>query len=191
MSHVSMNSHPAPRKVLIVGGGDGGVAREVLKHPEVEEVILCEIDEKVVEVCKKYFPSLTSSAFTNPKLKIIFADGLEFIRENTNKFDVIITDSSDNVGVATPLFGEEYYKLMKSALATGGVACSQGECFWLHSEFIAKMVTLCRDIFSVVDFAVCSMPTYPSGEQGFLLCSLDPLYEPRKLIRYCYQEAGT
>lgn len=83
--------------------------------------------QKVVEVCKKHFPSLTSSAFSNPKLKIIFADGLEFIRKNTNRFDVIITDSSDNVGVATPLFGEEYYKLMKSALATGGVACSQGK----------------------------------------------------------------
>lgn len=182
MVHLPLNSHPAPKEILIVGGGDGGSVREVMKHPEVEHVTLCEIDEKVIEVSKKYFPNMTCS-FDDPRLDIKIGDGLEFIKKNRNAYDVIITDSSDCIGPAKLLFEKEYYELMKSALKPNGIICSQGENVWLSEKIVVKMIDFCRDIFPVVSFAYCSVPSYTSGEQAFTLCSLNPHTDFKKPVR--------
>lgn len=180
ITFLPINSHPNPKKVLIVGGGDGGVARELAKHPLVQEVIQCEIDADVIDACKTFVPSM-GCGFSNPKLTLHTGDGAEFLEKTDAKFDVIITDASDPVvgiddgetkdGPAVSLFNEDYYSRMKDKLAPGGILCCQGESMWLHAELISRLVTSCRKIFPVVEYAHTCTPTYPSGQIGFILCS--------------------
>ncbi|XP_076451826.1 spermidine synthase-like [Babylonia areolata] len=173
ITHLPIFCHPNPRRVLIIGGGDGGVAREVLKHEQVEKVDMCEIDEMVIEVSKKYLPNMACS-FDNPRLSLHIQDGFEFMAKHENTYDVIITDSSDPIGPASSLFEKRYYELMKKALKPGGVLCSQGECAWLHLDLISSMQDFCRTLFPTVSYAYTTIPTYPSGQIGFILCSLNP-----------------
>ncbi|XP_064460796.1 spermidine synthase-like [Ornithodoros turicata] len=173
ISFLPLNSHTEPRDVLIIGGGDGGVAREVVKHPSVQRVTQCEIDEKVVEVSKKFLPFM-AEGFDSPKVTLHIGDGLQFIKDTDQKFDVIITDSSDPIGPAVALFQKQYYEGLKRILKPGGIVCSQGESIWYDLSLIQEMVRMCRDIFPVVDYASIYTPTYPSGQIGFLLCSSTP-----------------
>ncbi|OMH85187.1 Spermidine synthase [Zancudomyces culisetae] len=170
ITHIPMNSHPNPKRVLVIGGGDGGVLREVLKHECVEEAVLCDIDEAVIRVSKKYLPGM-AIGFEHPKATVIVGDGLEYMRTRENYFDVIITDSSDPVGPAESLFGPEYYTLMHKALREGGITSAQGECQWLHTSFIKTVLDFSRNIFPVSEYAFTTIPTYPSGQIGFILCS--------------------
>jgi spermidine synthase len=112
-------------QVLVIGGGDGGVLREVVKHDIVDSVTLVEIDQDVINVSKKYLPSL-SSAYTHPKVSVHVGDGFEYLKNNTGQFDVIITDSSDPEGPAEALFQEEFFQLMHRALKPHGIICTQG-----------------------------------------------------------------
>uniref|UniRef100_A0A8C4XGD0 Spermidine synthase n=1 Tax=Erpetoichthys calabaricus TaxID=27687 RepID=A0A8C4XGD0_ERPCA len=173
IANLPLCSHPNPKKVLIIGGGDGGVLREVIKHRSVESVVQCEIDEDVINVSKKFLPEM-AKGFFSPKLTLNVGDGFEFMKQNQDAFDVIITDSSDPVGPAESLFKESYYQLMKTALRDGGILCCQGECQWLHLDLIKEMRTFCKSLFPVVDYAYCTIPTYPSGQIGFMLCSKNP-----------------
>ncbi|KAF7466782.1 Hypothetical predicted protein [Marmota monax] len=126
IANLPLCSHPNPRKVLIIGGGDGGVLREVVKHPSVESVVQCEIDEDVIQVSKKFLPSM-AVGYSSSKLTLHVGDGFEFMKQNQDAFDVIITDSSDPMGPAESLFKESYYQLMKTALKEDGILCCQGE----------------------------------------------------------------
>ncbi|OMJ23413.1 Spermidine synthase [Smittium culicis] len=170
MAHLPLNSHPSPKRVLVIGGGDGGVLREIVKHELVEEVVLCDIDEAVIRLSKKYLPSM-AIGFSHPKVTVNVGDGFEFMKNKSNYFDVIITDSSDPVGPAESLFGVNYYKLLNEALNSTGIACSQGECMWLHKDLIASVLQFNREIFPVVNYAYTTIPTYPSGQIGFVLVS--------------------
>lgn len=176
ITNLPMFAHPNPKKVLIVGGGDGGVAREVLKHP-VEEVIMCEIDEQVCEVSKKYLPNLSDGAFDDPRLKLIIDDAAKYLREEGPKeqFDVIICDSSDPVGPAEVLFKPEFFESMKNALGPQGVLSTQGECLWLHLDLISSVINETRSIFSPngVKYGFTTIPTYPSGQIGFMIATRD------------------
>jgi len=164
--------HPNPKKVLIVGGGDGGVAREVVKHPLVEEVHQVEIDDRVVELSKKYLPSM-ACGFEDKKVKLTIGDGFEYMKNHKNEFDVIITDSSDPVGPAVSLFQESYYELMKNALRPGGIVCSQGGTYWTDLDHIKKTIDGCNNHFAKSAFAMTSVPSYPCGHIGFVIGSLD------------------
>eukprot|EP01135_Chromosphaera_perkinsii_P003117 Nk52_evm6s236 gene=Nk52_evmTU6s236 len=170
IAHIPLNAHPNPERVLVIGGGDGGVLREVVKHPKVKEVTICEIDAKVIELSKKYLPQ-TAIGYEDPKVTTFVGDGFKFMGEHQDHFDVIITDSSDPIGPASSLFEKEYYALMKSALRDGGMLSTQGECIWLHLELISGMLEFCSTLFPVVDYAFTTIPTYPSGQIGFVLCS--------------------
>eukprot|EP00183_Erythrolobus_madagascarensis_P000223 CAMPEP_0185847796 /NCGR_PEP_ID=MMETSP1354-20130828/2925_1 /TAXON_ID=708628 /ORGANISM="Erythrolobus madagascarensis, Strain CCMP3276" /LENGTH=292 /DNA_ID=CAMNT_0028548127 /DNA_START=133 /DNA_END=1011 /DNA_ORIENTATION=+ len=170
ITHVAMFTHENPKRVLVVGGGDGGVLREVLRHSTVEEAYLCEIDEDVISVSKKHLPSMSCS-YDDPRVTVKIMDGAEFMLQHREYFDVIITDSSDPVGPADVLFKPPYFEKMNDALREGGVLCSQGECVWLHLELIKPMLTACRNIFPQVDYAYTTIPTYPSGQIGFVLCA--------------------
>ncbi|XP_037807967.1 spermidine synthase [Lucilia sericata] len=172
ISFLPLCCHPNPRKVLIVGGGDGGVAREVVKHPLVKEVHQIEIDERVVELSKQFLPNM-AKGFNSPKLTLTIGDGFEYMKNHKNEFDVIITDSSDPIGPAVNLFNESYYKLMKTALRDGGVVCSQGGSFWLDSAYIKNTINNCRLHFPNVSYAVTSIPSYPCGHIGFVIGCLD------------------
>ncbi|TMS34842.1 hypothetical protein L596_002351 [Steinernema carpocapsae] len=170
LAHLPMFAHPNPKKVLIIGGGDGGILREVLKHESVEHVTMCEIDQMVIDVSKNYLPHMAKE-FGNPKLSLFVGDGFEFLKAHKNEFDVVVTDSSDPVGPAESLFGKSYYQLLKEALREGGVLSSQGECPWIDLKLVKKMVTFTKELFVSVHYATSSVPTYTTGTIGYLLCS--------------------
>jgi len=172
ISFLPLNSHPNPEKVLIIGGGDGGVARECAKHPLVKQIVQCEIDEDVPKVSKLYLPNM-AKGFDSEKLTLHIGDGFEFLQNHKNEFDVIITDSSDPEGPAESLFQSSYYDLMKNALRPNGIICCQGENFWYFSDLVAKIVNFAGQIFPTVSYALTQIPSYPSGCIGFILCSLE------------------
>lgn len=168
--HVPMNAHPNPKKVLIVGGGDGGALAEVIKYPTVESIVLCEIDSAVIELSRKHFPEF-NKAFDDKRVTINLGDAAQYIKEKTNVFDVIIVDSSDPVGHAEVLFGETFYRDVFAALTPDGIAVSQSESMYYHRDFIAKLLHQNKKIFPVCDYYFSLVPTYPSGTIGFLFCS--------------------
>lgn len=164
----------------IIGGGDGGVARECLKHPLVDRLVQCEIDGRVVELSKVYFPSMAVS-YDNPKLELIIGDGYQYLKDLPDEsFDVIITDSSDPKGPAECLFQQPYYELLERKLTKNGIICCQAESIWFDLDFIQNLISMNRKIFKKVAYASTMVCTYPSGQIGFLICSKDPDLELAK-----------
>nr|ALJ10924.1 spermidine synthase [Dolomedes sulfureus] len=159
------------KKVLIIGGGDGGVARELSKHPSVQSIVLCEIDEAVIRASKRHLPFM-SKGFQSPKLTVNIGDGVEYVRKQKGQFDVIITDSSDPVGLAADVHEKPYFESLKSALRPGGVVAAQGGCYWFDIEKTRELLDACRSVFPVVDYAFAFTPSSPGGQCGFLLCGV-------------------
>jgi len=177
ITHIPMHCHPDPRNVLIVGGGDGGVLREVCRHPGVQQITMCEIDPLVCEVSKKYLSTSTATAFGDPRVTLVHADAAEYVAKPDQQglYDVVIVDSSDPVGPAESLFTESFYKALRQAMRpTGAIMCNQGECMWLHLDLIKEVLKHCNSVFPSVDYAFTTIPTYPSGQIGFLICSTSP-----------------
>ena len=172
ISHPALLLHPNPKKVLVIGGGDGGTVREVLKHKSVEEVHLCEIDEEVIFVAEKYFPSI-SYKLRNPKVKIFIEDGNQFLEENKNSYDVIIMDNSDPIGASEVLFRAEFYKKVKNALKENGIMVAQTESPILQKEYFKNAVSEIKKVFKNVGIYLAYIPTYPSGMWSFTIASED------------------
>lgn len=170
IAHLPLYAHPAPVDVLVIGGGDGGVLREVLKHPSVRRAVLVEIDAAVVEVSKRFLPAL-AAGFDDPRVEVVIADGAAYMADHTGAYDVIITDSSDPIGPAEVLFQPPFYSALAGSLRPGGVACCQGECMWLHLGLIRPLLAACRRVFPTVAYAYTAVPTYPSGQIGFVVCA--------------------
>ncbi len=170
ISHVALTVHPAPRNVLVIGGGDGGTVREILKHRDVASIHLCEIDKDVVRLCKKHLPVL-SSGLGHEKVEIFYEDGAEFIRKWKNHYQVIIVDSSDPIGPAKVLFKEEFYRNMNKALAQDGIVVTQSESFLYHREVIGEIASFSKRIFPGYHYYYTLVPTYPSGLIGFSFCT--------------------
>jgi len=169
IAHVPINSHPNPKKVLVIGGGDGGVVRELVKHPEIEEIYEAEIDSEVVDVSKKYFPNI-SSGYNDPRVKVFYQPGEDFIKEH-NGFDIIIVDSPDPIGPAKELFTEKFYKNIKSALNDDGILVTQSESMFYFQKLIANLSKFIPKIFPLYKHYYTLVPTYPSGTIGFSFCS--------------------
>jgi spermidine synthase len=179
ITHIPMFANRNPKKVLIIGGGDGGVLREVAKHPSVETIHMCEIDRQVCELGRVYFRETLSTTFDDPRLTLIYDDAARYLREEgkSQGYDVIICDSSDPVGPAEVLFQPAFFQSMYNALAPGGIVCTQGECQWLHLDLIARVLGECRELFAKVKYAYTTMPTYPSGQIGFIVATNDAALE--------------
>lgn len=187
IAHLALNSHPNPKKALVVGGGDGGVLREILKHDSIEEAWLCDIDETVIKVAKKYLPDMAKS-YDDPRVKIHIGDGFKFLAQYKNQFDVIITDSSDPEGPAESLFQKPYFELLHLALTDKGVITTQAENIWLHMPIITQLKKDCKDIFAVAEYGYTMIPTYPSGSIGFMVCSKDPNVDVTKPVRFDWSD---
>ena len=174
--HVPMMHHPNPKTVLVIGGGDGGTVREVLKHDTVEKVVLCEIDGMVIDVCKKYLPTL-SCELDNPKCEILVEDAIEYIKDKENMFDIILIDSTDPMGPGEGLFTDEFYTNVKRSLKKGGIMAAQSESPFTNQEEIRKMYTQLRRVFPIVSTYTSNMPTYPGGYWAWAFCSetVEPL----------------
>jgi len=186
--HPLLSSIKNPEKVLIIGGGDGGTLREVLKHP-VREVIHVEIDEEVVKACKRFFP-WTSKSFKDKRVKLIFEDGSIFIKNTEDKFDVIILDTSDPVGPAKVFYKKEFYKNLKKILKKGGGLSTQAESPVHHLKTIKNLYKILKEEFKSVFPYLSPMPTYPGGLWLYFFVfnkkikGLKPLRIPQKTKYY-------
>lgn len=181
IAHVPLIAHPNPERVLVIGGGDGGTAREVLKHEIVKECVMVEIDELVVEKSKEFLPEI-ASAFDNPKLNLIIDDGFKYIEDNKNAFDVIIIDSTDPIGPAEPLFSSRFYKNVNECLKTDGIMSAQSESPYLYKKIIKLMYANIKSAFPIVKMYTGFVPFYPTGMWSFAFGSKKYTYQEKPRI---------
>lgn len=184
ISHVALHTHPNPQKVLVVGGGDGGAIREIVKHPSVEKAVLAEIDGDVIESCKKFFPQIASELSGNPRVDVQVIDGIKHIHENKGEYDVILVDSTEPVGPAVGLFEKGFYQGIYDALKPDGIMVAQTESPWFNRDLIKRVFKDLKSIFPITRLYTCSIPTYPSGLWSFTIASkkYDPLQvDPRQI----------
>jgi len=162
MVHPSLIAHGSVKRVLIIGGGDGGCLREVLRHA-VDHVTMVEIDAGVIEASKRFLPSLSRGAFDDPRANVIVGDGLAFVADTTEKFDVIIVDSTDPEGPGEVLFTEKFYGDCAKCLNPRGVVVTQSGVPFLQPTGVTMCYRRLLSAFSDVTFNVCSVPTYVGG----------------------------
>jgi len=167
--HPVFLSHPEPRSVLIIGGGDGGVLKEVLRYP-VENVCLVEIDPQVIKVSQEYFPWL-STCLKNERTELIIADGTEFIGQTNKTFDIVCVDSSEPVGPSVSLHEEDFYQNMKRCLREDGIIAAQAGSPFYHLDSIRKKNDFLKSLFKIVNFYSSPVPTYPGGSWAFVFLS--------------------
>ena len=169
ITHVPVLTHGQVRKALIIGGGDGGTARELLKHPGIDEVVMVEIDSKVVEASKSFLPGI-SSALDHPKLNLIIDDGIKYVAGSTaESFDLVIVDSTDPVGPSEGLFTEAFYRDVYRILKPAGVMVTQSESPRFNNKVFKEIYACYREIFgtSYVHCYLAYIPTYPTGMWSF------------------------
>jgi len=173
--HPALCAHPAPRKVLIIGGGDGGSSEEALKHPSVEQVTLCEIDEEVVKIAKEHFFAVHRGAFDNPKLRMVIGDGMKFDRQTTERFDLIALDFNDQMGPAEAPYSAEFFQQCRTALAPGGALVLQIGAPVARPERVAELAQRVNGIFRIVRPYTMYIPLY-GAQWTMAVCSdkLDP-----------------
>lgn len=178
--HVPMSVHPNPKDVLVVGGGDGGMARELIKYPELENIDVCEIDEGVVRLSKVHLP-FTACGYEDPRVTVYYEDAAEYLKRKTAAYDLILVDSSDPVGPAEVLFRKPFIESIRQALKPGGAALTQCETIYLFLPIIKKMMEIGLELFPTVEYMNTLVPTYPSGMIGQLVLSTGGSYrEPKR-----------
>ena len=173
IAHVPMFTHPNPQSALIIGGGDGGTARELLKHQSLKRLIMVEIDSMVVSACKKHLKSLSAS-LENPRLELKIEDGADFISKQKGAFDIIVVDSSDPIGPSSVLFGENFYKNACQALKSGGILVAQAESSFYEIERQKTLLEINSQLFKQLGFYNYSNLSYPAGPWSFLFASKGP-----------------
>lgn len=176
VAHPALFTHPNPKHVLVVGGGDGGVIREVMKHPSVEKAVLVDIDGKVIEYSRQYLPEIACE-LDNPRVEVIVGDGYMHIHEHKNRYDVIMVDSTEPVGPAVQLFERGFYQGIYEALKEDGIFVAQTDNPWFKGDLIRKVNRDVKEIFPIVRVYWANVPTYPSGLWTFTMGSKvhDPL----------------
>lgn len=162
IAHVPLLAHGSARRVLIIGGGDGGTLREVLRHP-VERVCMVELDGEVVDLARKHLPEVSAGAFDDPRTELIIGDGCAYVADSGEQFDAIIIDSTDPVGPGEVLFSEQFYANCKRRLAPGGVLTAQsGAPFFQPGELAAVRARLSASFSSTAAY-LAPVPTYAGG----------------------------
>ncbi len=172
IAHIPMMHHKNPESVLVIGGGDGGTVREVLKHKSVKKVVLCEIDELVIDACKEFLPTI-SCGLSDPRVEIKVEDAIEFIKDKKDEYDIILVDSTDPIGPGEGLFTDEFYTNVKNSLKKGGIMVAQSESPFAQKEAVQKMYKLLKRVFPVCATYTSNIPTYPGGYWAWAFCSVD------------------
>ncbi len=185
MAHVALFTHPNPKKVLVIGGGDGGMIREVVKHPSVEKAVLAEIDDRVIAASKAYFPTV-GSALDNPKVDIQVGDGIKYVNDHKGEFDVILIDSSDPIGPGEGLFLRDFYQSVHECLTEDGLFVAQMESPWYHRDLIARVHKDVKSVFPITKLYYGIIPTYPGGSMCFAFGSKqhDPLQKALRPVTF-------
>ncbi|GAA4355228.1 polyamine aminopropyltransferase [Kangiella marina] len=163
LTHVPLFAHGNAKRVLIIGGGDGGILREVLRHPEVQHVTMVEIDQAVVDMCKQYFPKHSDGAFDDSRVNLVIDDGVDFIVNNSEKFDVIISDSTDPEGPGEVLFSSRFYQGCKNSLTEGGVLATQNGVSFMQIDEVKTTFNRFEGLFNDRWFYAAPVPTYIGG----------------------------
>jgi spermidine synthase len=172
ITHPAMFTHPAAKKVLVIGGGDGGAIREIVRHPGVELAVLCEIDGLVIEKSIELLPSMACEIDgSNPRVKLHVDDGIAYIREHQDEFDIILVDSTDPIGPAVGLFEGDFYRTVFGALKEDGIMVAQSESPLYHADIQKEMYRNLRAVFPIVEMYQAFIPTYPSGFWSFAFAS--------------------
>ncbi len=169
IAHPAMFTHKDPKKVLVIGGGDGGTVRELLRHEGLEHVTMVEIDGEVIKACREHLPEIAAS-FEHPKLNLLVEDGIAFVKNATDEaYDIVIVDGSDPVGPAEGLFSETFYRDCHRILKPGGILLTQGESPKFNEKAFSELNFTLQDIFGVGNTPVSLffVPTYPSGMWSF------------------------
>lgn len=178
VAHPALMTHPYPRDVLVVGGGDGGVVREVLRHPSVRRVVLVEIDEAVMRHARTYLPEI-ASALDDSRVEIVVGDGYMHIAEQKATYDVIMVDSTEPVGPAVELFTRGFYQGIYEALRPDGLFVAQTDNPWFKPSLIRTVTHDVAEIFPIMRLYTANIPTYPSGMWTFTMGS--KCYDPQKV----------
>jgi len=172
--HVPMLAVGNPKRVLIVGGGDGGSLQQVLRYPSVEEAVVCELDQRVVDLSREYFAATFGDPWSDPRAKLLTRDAFGFLEEHPAQFDVIISDTTDPIGMAERLFSDEFYKLMTRALTPNGAASTQCEQPFFDTELIKNIYRSAKALTKNPAYYYANIPTYPGGGIGFTYVSNAP-----------------
>jgi spermidine synthase len=173
LAHVPLLAHPNPERVLVIGGGDGGTVREVLKHPEVGHVHLVEIDGQVIDACREFLPQLAHS-LDNPRVSVHVADGIEFMQQQTDAFDVILVDSTDPLGPSEGLFTATFYADAATALRADGVLAVQSESPFFTPQLVQDVYRAIGSCFPEVRLYMATVPIYSLAPWSFTLASKRP-----------------
>ena len=190
--HTPILAHGRARRVLIVGGGDGGALRETLRHNGVEHAVLVDIDETVIALSRKYLPKINAGAFDDPRTEIVIADGSSFVRRTENRFDVVIVDSTDPIGPGEALFSEEFYAGCKRCLTPGGILVTQNGVPAVQGNEVTQSYQRLRAHFADVTFYLAPVPTYHGGFMAFGWASDDAgaRATPHETLEDRYKAAG-
>jgi len=180
ISHVPLFTHPNPESVLVIGGGDGGTIREVMKHPTVTRAKLVEIDPLVIEKSKQFLP-FVSSEMENPRVEVIIQDGTQYIKPHKGSFDIILIDSTDPVGPAVGLYQKEFFEDVHKALKDDGIMVAQSESPFFDQPIVRELCAILKPIFPIRKLYLAPVPSYPSGLWSFIFCSkkYDPIVDNR------------
>ena len=167
MTHVPILAHGEARRVLIIGGGDGGILREVVRHASVEAITQVEIDEAVVAMSKTYLPNHSAGAFDDPRFTLVINDGFAFVRDSSEQFDVIIVDSTDPIGPGEALFTQDFYAACKDRLTPGGVVVTQNGVPYMQLDEVCNTAARFSRLFADWHFYSAAVPTYVGGIMTF------------------------
>ena len=200
--HPALSAHAAPKKVLIIGGGDGGSSEEALKHPSVEQATMVEIDGDVIEVAKTHFHAVHQGVFDNPKLRVLVDDGMKFVRETQEKFDLIALDLNDPMGPAEALYSTEFFQQLRAALAPGGALTLHIGSPVARPERVAQLAQRLNTVFRIVRPYTLYIPLYGSlwamavcsdklDPKAFTADEIDRRIEARKLTDLRYYNGET
>lgn len=174
LTHVPILAHGAAKRVLIIGGGDGGMLREVSKHASVEHITMVEIDGTVVDMCKEFLPNHSQGAFDDARLNLVIDDGMRFVATTTEKFDVIISDSTDPIGPGEVLFSENFYQACHRCLNEGGVLVTQNGTPFMQLDTVRNTAGRMNGLFADWHFYQAAVPTYIGGSMTFAWGTTNP-----------------
>lgn len=183
LAQVAMHAHPDPRRVVVIGGGDGGVVREALKHPSVQKLYFVEIDDEVIRISKRFFPTVSGS-IDDHRVEIKIMDGAEFISSLDTTVDVVIVDSTDIIGFARSLYTDEFFSNIARCLSPEGLYVTHAESLHFHLDIVTEVLAGLRRHFPIVDLYTAPIATYPGNWWAFCIASRET--DPRESPRPCH-----
>ena len=168
MAHVCLFAHDSPKNILVIGGGDGGIIKEVLRHNDVERITLVEIDEKVIEVSKELLPSISDGSFNNPKLNLVIGDGIDWVKTCSEKYDIIIVDRSDHIGPSMGLYEIDFYRNCKAILNEKGIFVAQSGNWPINKHMLVDQLFKMPSAFKKSSCYISTISSFVGGFTCFI-----------------------